>query len=355
MKFTELSLRKLKPSSKGQKTYFDDSLPGFGLRVSTKSKSFIVKYGENRTIKTLGRFPDLTLADARKEAKRFLAFIPGTKTSKTYPDAVTQYLEECEQRNRPSTIYGYKHYLNSFKTKKRLPDIKRSDIQKHLSIYKERPSAYSHALTALKIFFNWALRYELVEINPVAGERPIPIPSRERVLTYEELKEIYNYHHPPFSTILKLCILTGQRRSEIAAINTEWIESDVITFPASVTKNKRTHSIPITESSRNLIVGSGEIFGNSNGTVFSGWGRAKRRIDKYIDIPHWTIHDLRRTFATINAEIGTPLHITEKILNHSTGIISGVAAVYNRYNYIGDMKGSLLCYEQYLKNKNINL
>ena len=353
MKFTELSLRKLKLSDRGQKTYFDDSLPGFGIRVSTKSKSFIVKYGENRTIKTIGRFPDLTLADARKEAKRFLAFIPGTKTSKSYLDAVIQYLEECEQRNRPSTIYGYKHYLNSFKTKKRLSDIKRSDIQKHLSIYKERPSAYSHALTALKIFFNWALRYELVELNPVAGERTIPIPSRERVLTYEELGEIYNYHHPPFSTILKLCILTGQRRSEIAAIDVDWIHDDAIVFPASITKNKRLHTIPLTSRSKVLIAGNGQVFGNSKGTVFSGWGRAKRRIDKFVDIPPWTIHDLRRTFATINAEIGTPIHITEKILNHTSGTISGVVAIYNRHSYITEIKISLNKYETQLSKWNV--
>ena len=62
----------------------------------------------------------------------------------------------------------------------------------------------------------------------------------------------------------------------------------------------------------------------------------------------YTLHDLRRTFATIHAKIGTPIHVTEKLLNHVTGTVSGVAAVYNRHTYLEEMKAAVTEYDKYI-------
>ena len=348
MRLNEVSIKALPYPEKGQKTYFDDSLSGFGVRVSTRSKSFIVIYGKERIRKTLGRHPELSLADARKEAKRLFAYLPSKPSSKhTYEDAVEQFLKYTEDHNRPETIRQYKTYLTAFKCNKKLDDITRSELKTHLATYKERKSAYVHSLASLRVFFNWCLRQEIIDKYPLAGERLIPVPSRDRVLSPEEIKEVWTYNYPHFSTIIKLCLLTGQRRSEVAQIVPEWIQDDVLTFPNTITKNKRSHTIPI--SARVIELLKDVPFGQK-GKAWNGWSNGKKRIDKYVEIPHWTIHDLRRTFATFHAETGTPIHITEKLLNHASGTISGVASVYNRYSYLNEMCEAQAKYEECLRN-----
>ena len=73
MKLTDISVRQLKLLPRGQKIVYDDALPGFGVRVSQKSKAFIVTYGKERTRKTIGRYPDISLSGARQAARRLLA------------------------------------------------------------------------------------------------------------------------------------------------------------------------------------------------------------------------------------------------------------------------------------------
>jgi integrase len=136
--------------------------------------------------------------------------------------------------------------------------------------------------------------------------------------------------------------LTGQRRSEIAATTLEWINDNTITIPASITKNKRPHTIPLTPLARSFLPING----------FSGWSKAKARIDRHVDIPHWTIHDLRRTFSTINAQLGTPIHVTEKILNHVSGTRSSIQQVYDQHTYLPEMRTALETYEAHLATIN---
>ncbi len=324
-------------------------MPGFGVRVSARSKNFVVLFGQGsaRRYKTIGRYPDLSLADARAEVKVLLASRSTFKSSTRYQEALKRFLKDCENHNRPSTIRSYRHYLSVFESNKRVSDISRKEIQLHLGRYKKKPSGYSHALTAFKIFFNWCIRQEIIDRHPIAGERSIAVPSRERTLTPEEIQAIWEYDYPHFSTILKLCLLTGQRRSEIAAIEPDWIHDDVLTFPVSVTKNKRRHTIPISEQTRKLTEGA--PFGKNG--PWNGWSNGKKRIDRFVKIPHWTIHDLRRTYSTVMAEIGTPIHITERLLNHASGSsTSGIVGIYNRYSYLDEMREAQEKYEHCLAN-----
>lgn len=166
------------------------------------------------------------------------------------------------------------------------------------------------------------------------------------MLSPEEIKVLWDYEYPHFSTIVKLCLLTGQRRSEIAAIAPDWINTDVLTIPANVAKNKRRHTIPISPQVLGLLE---DVPFGRNG-VYNGWSNGKRRIDKHVNIPHWTLHDLRRTFSTIHAELGTPIHITERLLNHASGSVSGVVGVYNRYSYLDEMRAAQSKYETCLAN-----
>lgn len=81
---------------------------------------------------------------------------------------------------------------------------------------------------------------------------------------------------------------------------------------------------------------------------FNGWGKSKARLDAPLDISPYTLHDLRRTFSSNLARLGTPIHVTEKLLNHISGTVSGVAAVYNRYSYIDEMRQAVTLHDEHI-------
>jgi integrase len=157
----------------------------------------------------------------------------------------------------------------------------------------------------------------------------------------------------PFGTIVRLLILTGQRRGEIASLRWEYInEADrTITLPASATKNNRQHTFPyghLTQQLLKSVPRLGENVFPARGNLeasFSGWSKCKDVFDKRCQIAPWTLHDLRRTYSTIHAAIGTPPHITERLLNHASGTISGVGAMHNRYAYLDEMRAAAMAFE----------
>lgn len=322
MRLTDLQIQKLPVPASGQKTYWEG---GFGVRVSQGgSKSFVVMFGEKRQLKTIGRYPAMSLKSARIAAQRFLVTKVPSQAAKTVSEAREAFLAECDDKNRPNTVRSYKLYLNQL-TKTKLDDVVRSDL----------PST-AHAIMAGKIFFNWCIRNDLSERNPFAKDR-IAYNSRDRVLTEAELKLIWAYSDPPFTDHLKLLLLTGQRRSQFSNFE---VREDTLYFPADIMKGKRDHTIPLLPLAKSYATSL---------TPFNGWSKAKARMDTKVLIPHWTIHDLRRTFATLNAAIGTPIHVTEKILDHRSGTISGVTAIYNRHNYLEEAREALAKYEDHLQ------
>jgi integrase len=205
------------------------------------------------------------------------------------------------------------------------------------------------------------LREQYIETSPIAAMKPPGAPKpRERVLSEAELLEVFfkSKQHPyPFGPIVSLLILTGMRRNEVASLEWEWINQDdrLITLPFALTKNKRTHTQPygnlVAEVLEQVPHASKYIFPSHSdkGTVFNGWGKSKARIDAELEnVDPFTLHDLRRTFATSHAKIGTAIHVTEKLLNHVSGTISGVAAVYNRHSYLDEMREAIDQYDDYL-------
>ncbi|MCR9191003.1 MAG: Arm DNA-binding domain-containing protein [Alteromonadaceae bacterium] len=114
MRLTDLGVKKLSLPKQGQVTYWDETTPAFGVRCSSKSKSYVVSYGPERRLKTLGRYPDLPLAEARKRAKLFQAtqaHEQGHEAVFDYQAVVGEYLRDCHQRLRGSTLKGYVTYL----------------------------------------------------------------------------------------------------------------------------------------------------------------------------------------------------------------------------------------------------
>jgi integrase len=183
------------------------------------------------------------------------------------------------------------------------------------------------------------VRERIITVNPLAGlPAPHKLESRERVLTDDEIKAIWNAtDYRPFGHIVRCLILSGQRRMEIAGGKAEWV-TDVYTIPQ--TKNRQPHVIPVTPLLKEYL---------KPPFVFNGWSKAKVALDKTCGVDDWTLHDCRRYFSTTCAQLQVPIHLTERILNHKTGSVSGVAKIYNRYSYLKEMEEALLLYESHIR------
>jgi len=366
MRLTDIAVHNLKAPTKGQKTYFDDALAGFGVRVSQGGiKSFVLVSGRSRTRTTLGRYPVISLSSARDKAKGLLAqktLGRHEASAISFEAALELFLPSLSTRNRPGTEKNTtrllkRHFLSPLRHEK-LPQVTSQRLAKIIDRLSATPSEASHAFAAIRLFFNWAVRQELVLKSPCSVlQAPTLAASRERVLTDEELQKLLAWaklESSTFSALVQLLILTGQRRGEIVALRSEMVdlEGATITLPATLTKNGRQHIFPFGSGAGAILKmhqRDGLLFrGRGTEKPFDGWSKSKLALDTECPLAPWTIHDLRRTFATRLAALGTPIHVTEKLLNHVSGTISGVAAIYNRHSYMDEMRRAVSAYEAYL-------
>lgn len=332
--FTDILVQKLPEG-----LHFDTKVQNFGMRVGKNRKTWIVVKGENRTKVTLGHYPDTSLAEARKLAMDAIRAPTWSKPRIAFSDALQAFL--ALPKWRPGTVTVMRSTLKPFTWKKQLHTITHEDVVRILEEI-EKPSARFHARKDVTTFFNWTIpRY--LDVSPCVGIKAEPQRSRDRVLTDDELITIWGYDAPPYSDILTLCLLTGQRVGEVKQFAPGWLKDDTITIPAQVAKNNRDSTFPF-----NLLTAHYLHRYLNRTSNLSSFSREKRKIDAKYPLPHWTVHDLRRTFATIHARIGTPVHVVEALLNHRSGTVSGVAAIYNRYTYLPEMRVASLKYETFI-------
>jgi integrase len=200
-------------------------------------------------------------------------------------------------------------------------------------------------------FFEFCFREGLIEVNPVNGTDKAHEVERTRVLTDAELAELWQSlgvsGNGDFSDIVRLLLLTGQRREEIGGLR--WSEVDleqgVISLPPDRTKNRRPHKVPLSAPARAILDrrsrGNGDyVFGTQG---FCAWSNPKAALDYRLGakVEPWTLHDLRRTCATGMAELGVSPHIIEAVLNHISGHKAGVAGIYNRARYTDEVRDAL--------------
>lgn len=383
--FTDLKLRALKPPDKGQTDYWDASTPSFGLRVSHGgSKTFILKH-RNRRI-TIGRFPLLSLAQARQQARLYLAEATlGRLRPKSmgYLEAVELYLEDKARRRRPSTLGEYRRSLTKlpFQT---LSEIDHAAINRVLKPC-TKAYEYNHRLVALKIFLNFCKKRRWIEHNPADGYSQHSTQSRSRVLTDHEIMLIWQATaaSSSFNSIVRLLLLTGQRRGEIAAIQTSWIAKQpqssssqsgslpepsystpspdlwTLTIPPSVTKNGIEHTIPLGPLSVTLLApllkqtshqsSTSHIFLARGGRPFTKFAKASEKLWQITGIKGAVVHDIRRTYRSNLARLGVRPEIAERLVNHVSSR-SAMEVVYDRYSYLSEMKKAVETYEAWFRN-----
>jgi integrase len=363
MHFTQAAIEALTlPQGKTDHIEWDPSLPGFGVRVRATSKNWRIQYriARRQRSESIGDIRRVKLDAARKIARQRFASIElgvdpvaekaAAATRLTFAAVVAMYLDFKRPLLRPSSYAAATRYFavqwGPFATRP-LDAITRADVAARLQwIGREhgRVSA-ARARANLSALLGWCMREGLTEHNVAIGtNNPAQgLPSRERVLDSAEIQRIWNAcGDDDFGAIVRLLLLTGQRRNEIADLC--WSEVDLdsalITLPAVRVKNKRPHSTPLSppalamlqsrprEAERDLVFGSGD-------RGFTSWSNSKRAFDSVVGtaVPSWTLHDLRRTVATGMADIDVDPHVIEAVLNHTSGSKRGVAGVYNRSSY----------------------
>jgi integrase len=371
MKLTRQSIAKLSlPAGKSEAIKFDDEVAGFGLRVRAGgSRTWIVQYkvGEKHRRLTLGSTALLDPVSAREKAKDILAAVrvgrdPAGEKAEARAEAaetilalISRFLGRQRARLRPRSYeeterYLLKHWKNLHGLS--LGRIDRRTVSARLAAIADEkgPVAADRAKAALSAFFSWAMREGLSESNPTIGtNRYHEAEPRDRVLTADELRAIWKaLPDGDFGRIIKLLILTGQRRDEIA--NLRWSEVDLdrglLSLPAERTKNGVPHDVPLSRAARAVVesiprrYGRELVFGEGQ-RGFQGWSNCKERLDKAAPIAPWRLHDLRRTAATGMGELGVLPHVVEATLNHISGHRRGVAGTYNRAVYAAEKARAL--------------
>jgi len=383
MKLTAKTVAALTLSAdKSDVIHFDDTLPGFGyrLRRSTGGKvlrTWVAQYkraGRSRRM-LIGAAEKVGAEQARTKAKMILGAVAlgqdpqAEKADRRGKDrnslraAIEEFLAAKERQLRPRSFVEVKRYLTTgyFKPLHALPldAITRADVSARVvAIERESGSpTAARAKGALSSFFVWARRMGLCEQNPtIDTAQPREGKARDRVLTDAELTAIWKAcGEDDYGRIIKLLVLTGCRRAEIGDM--AWSEVDLdrgtFTIPASRSKNKRPHTLPVMPMMREIIdavprmATREQLFGQrSHG--FTAWHDGKPALDERSGVSAWTLHDIRRSVATKMADIGIQPHIVEQVLNHQSGHRRGVAGIYNRSSYEREVKAALAQWHDHL-------
>ncbi|MBK1653366.1 tyrosine-type recombinase/integrase [Allochromatium vinosum] len=403
IQLTDAAVKRLKTPAEGRVEYWDTRTPGFGLRISsTGVRSWVMilrvlkdgRWVQQRL--TFGKYPGVSLAEARAKAieARGLAERgedPGAEaraekramieaTRHTFAavrgEFLTKYRGRGNRRPAKRTLAEIKRVLESDLftgwSDTPLSKITRRDVLDALDVLLARGSEVmaNRTLAYLSMLFGWALHREIIESDPTDSiKKPGVEQSRERVLTLDEMRAIWRATEPTetrkgdlFDSIVKVLMLTGQRREEVGGMR--WVEVDLDaatwTLPAERTKNHREHLIPLStpvveilraRQAEQAVMGMATefVFTSFGPRPFSGWSKSKRRLDAQAGIAPWTLHDLRRTLATRMAEDLRVLpHVIEATINHVSGARSGVAGTYNRALYLDERRAALDAWAGYV-------
>jgi integrase len=383
MKLTKTTVARLKLTpGRDEEFFYDDDLPGFGLRVRATKSTWFISYrlggrGSPQRRLTIGPLDNFGAEAARAAAKEMLAKVRlgadpqhekatrRIESAQTVGAVAELYLKRAADRVKANSLKETTRYLRQhWAALASVPVAKldRATVAAELAKIKDKSGGYAanRARGALSAMLSWAMREGLAPSNPAAQtNKPLEKETtRDRVLSRDELCAVWIEalsYGGDFGAIVRLLILTGARRDEVGGML--WNEIDlaggVWTLGADRAKNSLRHEVPLSRPALTILQAIKDrqsegdapthVFGR-RGTGFSGWSKAKDVLDARVlarikadepdaKMPEWRVHDLRRTAATGMADIGVQPHIIEAVLNHISGHKGGVAGVYNRAAY----------------------
>ncbi len=249
----------------------------------------------------------------------------------------------------------------------RLAEVTRADVRLLVENIEDRaPIVANRTFSLFRLLCNWAREKDIIAVSPCDGlKAPTLEKSRNRVLTDDEVRLFWRACETvswPFGALAQMLLLTGQRLNEVSAMTWGEVDMDSWTWrlASERVKNAREHVVPLSPHAVRLMEGCPRIVG-AKGYVFTISGErpvkafshmknlidaamlveARKNDPEALEIPHWTVHDLRRTAASGMASLRVQPHVIEAALNHKSGTIKGIAAVYNRYQYSDEKRVAL--------------
>lgn len=370
---TDRTLRSVQVESRTE--LWDEALPGFGVRVSPQGdRSFFIMYryrGVRRRL-TLGKYPLLSLAEARQAARVKLGEVAAgldpaeeredRRTALSFGDLVEDYLRlYAKQRKRSwrederilrRDVLPEWHHLAA-------GEIRKAHVLQLLDAILERgaPIAANRTRAVVSRVFSWALERDLVELNPCAGTRPPAAENRrDRVLNEDEIRALWSAlprELPVIAAAFRLLLLTAQRSVEVKSISARQIQGDLWTIPAAVAKNKSAHLVPL---SAEVLAVLADCKPSPTGLLLpsprradsalseTALSHAAARISRRLGFD-FVPHDLRRTAATYLPSLGTSRFIVARVLNHADPSVTGV---YDLYGYLPEKKAALQAWGHHL-------
>ncbi len=362
------------PTPQSDVVYWDSGCAGFGVKVTPKGrKVFIVLYrngGANSKLRkyTIGPYGRVTLHQARVAAQKvFAAKLEGRDPAaekreakrRIVADRVDDLLESfiaqrlCQNRSGGEIARLLRREVGKAWTGKSIHDISKRYVVEVISAIEQRgaPVAANKTLKSIKTFLRWCVGRAVLDQSPAEG---VPLPTKEvardRVLDDQELAQVILAARKiggPYSGIVEFLALTGQRREEVAGLASEELdlEQRAWTIPKSRTKNGKAHVVHLCDQSLAVLKCADQqgplVFSRLGTKPFQEFSKAKSLLDKVSGLTGWRLHDLRRTLVSGMARLGVAPHVADKILNHQSGTISGVAAVYQRHEFLVERRAAL--------------
>jgi len=362
------AINAFKPQSKRYEVH-DVLCPGFSLRVFPSGrKVYTVKYryGVKQRRLPLGVHPRISLQEARAKAIEALRLVDdgidpaarrrqlGMTVEAICGDFIRQYARPRNRSWKEAERILQREFV-AVHGQRDIREIKRHDILELMDGAIERGAAYqaNRIHSNLRKLFNWCLERGIIDTSPVLGTKP---PTREqardRVLTDDEIRAVLHVCAKdayPFRQFVPLLLATAQRRGEVSQMKWSQLDLDAKQWviPAELSKNGKPHVVPLNDFALRLLAEVPRftdcdwVFTTTRRSPISGFSKALRHIHAESETTAWRYHDLRRTAASGMARAGIAPHVVEKVLNHISGTISGVAAVYNRYGYDAERREAL--------------
>jgi integrase len=380
-RLTDITIKGIKAKAE----YFEvvDGTTGLRLAVfPSGARSWIARYrrpGSGRTAKlTLGRYPDLSLSAARIRVAEARAAVgkgadPGEdKRCKKIEDKQVEsdrardtvdrhgqaFLDWQLKRLRPEGWRQQRHVICDYMVpawgRKTVHDVRKRDVIELIEgIAQDKPVMANRALSVIRRFFRWLRGRDVVALSPCDGVgMPSVEQSRDRALSHTEIKSLWHALDTiggPACAAIKVMLLTGARRSEVGNLPWTELDGDVWLLPEGRSKNKKSHIVPLSDQALAVIKqqpridGCEFVFTADGSKPVANFSHTKRQIDALMqpDTPKFRLHDLRRTLATNLQKLNVPIHVTEAVLNHHSGTVSGIAAVYQIHDYFDEKRAAL--------------
>jgi integrase len=362
------------PTPASDEVYWDAACPGFGVKITPKGrKVFVVLYrtggaGSKLRKYTIGPYGRVTLHQARVAAQKvFAARLAGRDLAAEkqaarrrlvvdrVDDLLETYIAQHLAQNRSGGEIGrlLRRELGQSWGGRSIHDITKRDVVEVVSAVEQRgaPGTANKTLKSTKTFLRWCVGRAILDSSPAEGiPMPTKVVSRDKVLSDQELALVIRAARKmggPYGGIVELLTLTGQRREEVAQMT--WDELDIgqhiWTLPKSRTKNGKQHVVHLSAQAFAVLNGVPKkglfVFSILGTRPFHDFSKAKRVLDRLSAVSEWRLHDLRRSCVSGMARLGVAPHVADKILNHQTGTISGVAAVYQRHEFLAERRAAL--------------